>query len=67
MAHINITGTPEEVQKATNCLKKIEIKDLRKIKFCLGLQIEHLKDKIFIHQLTCTEKVLIGFYTDKAP
>lgn len=41
---INIIGTPEELSKAINCLKKeFEIKDLGRIKFCLGLQIEHLK------------------------
>ena len=41
------------------------MKDLRKTKFCLGLQIEHLADEIFIHQSTYTEKVLKRFYMDK--
>ena len=35
---INIIGTPEELQKAINCLKKeFEMKDLGRTKFCLGL------------------------------
>ena len=48
---INIIGTPEELPKAMNCLKKeFEMKDLGKTKLCLGLQIEHLDKGIFIHQ-----------------
>jgi len=50
---INIIGTPEELQKAIDCLKKeFEMKDLGKTKFCLGLQIEHLNNGIFVHQET---------------
>ena len=42
---INLIGTPEEVQKAIEYLKKeFEMKDLGKIKICLGLQIEYLVD-----------------------
>ena len=42
---INIIGTPEELPKAIDCLKKeFEMKDLEKTKFWLGLQIEHVKD-----------------------
>src|SRR5688572_4177408 len=42
------------------------MKDLGKTKFCLGLQIEHLKSGIFVHQSNYTEKVLKRFYMDKA-
>ncbi|XP_060178037.1 secreted RxLR effector protein 161-like [Lycium barbarum] len=42
------------------------MKDLGKTKFCLGLQIEHLTNGIFVHQLTYTEKVLKRFYMDKS-
>ena len=42
------------------------MKDLRKTKFCLGLQIEHLSDGIFVHQSTYTKKILNRFYMDKA-
>ena len=34
--------------------KEFGMKDLGKTKFYLGLQIEHLKDRIFIHQSTYT-------------
>ncbi|KAJ9568302.1 hypothetical protein OSB04_004268 [Centaurea solstitialis] len=40
--------------------------DLGKTKFFLGLQIEHLKNGIFIHQSAYTEKILKKFYMDKA-
>ncbi|CAH9079354.1 unnamed protein product [Cuscuta epithymum] len=42
------------------------MKDLGRTKFCLGLQIEHLKNGTFIHQSNYTEKVLKRFYMDKA-
>ena len=48
---INIIGTPKELDKAKNCLKKeFEMKDLGRTTFCLGLQIEYLKNGIFIYQ-----------------
>lgn len=35
---LNLIGTPEELLKTVSCLKnELEIKDLRKIKFCLDL------------------------------
>ena len=42
------------------------MKDLGKTKSCLGLQIEHLADEIFIHQTTCTDEILKKFYMDNA-
>jgi hypothetical protein len=64
---INIIGTPEELPKAINCLKKeFEMKDLGKTKFCLGLQIEHVKNGIFVHQEAYIAKVLKRFYMDKS-
>ncbi|XP_070015867.1 secreted RxLR effector protein 161-like [Nicotiana sylvestris] len=42
------------------------MKDLRKTKLCLGLQIEHLANGIFVHQSTYIEKVLKRFYMDGA-
>ena len=42
------------------------MKDLEKIKFCLGLQIEHCKNGKFVHQSIYTEKVLKHFYIDNA-
>ena len=64
---INLIGTPEEVQKAIEYLKKeFEMKDLGKTKICLGLQIEYLVDGVFIHQSAYTKKILKRFYMDKA-
>ena len=64
---LNIVGTPEELEKATSCLKeKFEMKDLGKTKFCLGLQIEHTKVGIFVHQSSYLEKVLKRFYMDNS-
>ena len=41
------------------------MKDLGRTRFCLGLQIEHLKDGIFMHQSTYISKILKRFYMDK--
>jgi len=39
---LNIIGTQNEIQKASNYLKgEFEMKDLGQTKYCLGLQIEH--------------------------
>ena len=42
------------------------MKDLKKTKLCLGLQIEHLTNGIFVHQSAYTKKVLKIFYMDEA-
>ena len=55
---LNIIGTPEKLSKVIEYLKKeFEMKDLKKTRFFLGLQIEHLTNEIFVHQSTYTEKV----------
>ncbi|CAN4123323.1 unnamed protein product [Withania somnifera] len=41
------------------------MKDFGKSKLCLGTQIEHLANGIFIHQSAYTEKILKRFYMDK--
>jgi len=41
------------------------MKDLRKTKFYLDLQIKNLADEILIHRSTYTEKVFKRFYIDK--
>ncbi|KAI3735382.1 hypothetical protein L6452_14878 [Arctium lappa] len=64
---LNIIGTPGELPRAIEYLKKgFEMKDLGKTKFCLGLQIEHLKGGILVHQETYIDKVLKRFYMDKS-
>ena len=67
MDDLNLIGTLEELTKATNYLKKeFEMKDLGKIRYCLGLQIEHCSNGILVHQSTYIEKVLKRFYMDKS-
>jgi hypothetical protein len=46
---LNIIGT-HEIEEASSYLKsEFEMKDLGKIKFCLGLQLEHFEGGILIH------------------
>ncbi|KAL2245081.1 UNVERIFIED_CONTAM: Retrovirus-related Pol polyprotein from transposon TNT 1-94 [Sesamum indicum] len=64
---LNIIGSPEEIRQAANYLKsEFEMKDLGTTKYCLGLQSEHTKGGIFIHQSNYIEKVLKRFHMDKA-
>ena len=64
---LNIIGTPEELSKAINCLKQeFEMKDLGRTKFFLRLQIEYLKNGIFMYEETYTTKVLKQFYMVKS-
>ena len=42
------------------------MKDIRKTKFCHGLQIEHFPTGVLVHQSTYTKKILKRFYMDKA-
>jgi hypothetical protein len=54
-------------RKAHNHLKKeFEMKDLGKINFYLGLQMEHLQTGILVHQSGYIKKVLEKFNIDKA-
>ena len=67
MDDLNLIGTPEGLLETANYLKKeFEMKDLGKTRYCLGLQIKYFSNCIFVHQSTYTEKVLKGFYMDKA-
>ncbi|WZZ32928.1 hypothetical protein YC2023_016329 [Brassica napus] len=64
---LNIIGTQNEIQKASNYLKgEFEMKDLGQTKYCLGLQIEHSQKGIFVPQSTYTKRVLKRFNMDKA-
>ena len=64
---LNIIGTENEINEATVYLKEeFEMKDLGKTKYCLGLQIEHMHNGIFVHQSNYTEKILKRFNMDKA-
>ena len=62
---LNRVGTPEELTRTTNSLKKeFEMKDLKK-KNCLNLQIEHFPNKVLVHQSTYIKKILKYFYMNK--
>ena len=41
------------------------MKNLRKTKFSIGLQIEHFPNGVLIHQSTYIKKILKRFYMDK--
>jgi hypothetical protein len=63
---LNIIGTIEDIEEAMASLKKeFEMKDLGKTKFCLGLQLEHLPEGVFVHQSTYTKRVLEKFNMGK--
>ena len=64
---LNLIGTPKEIIKTTNYLKKeFEMKDLGKTRYCLSLQFEYCLNDVLIHQSSYTEKVLKRFYMDKS-
>ncbi|CAM8943865.1 unnamed protein product [Rhodiola kirilowii] len=63
---LNIIGTSKEILEVISYLKKeFEMKDLGKTKYCLGLQIEHLQNGIFVHQSNYTKKIIKRFNMDK--
>ena len=63
---LNIIGILKEIDDARTHLKEeVEMKDHGKTKFCLGLQIEHFQDGIFVHQSNYTKKILKRFNMDK--
>jgi hypothetical protein len=45
---------------------ELEMKNLGRTKFCLGLQLEHLHMGILIHQSAYVQKILEKFNMDKA-
>ena len=64
---LNLVGTLEELTKTKKKLKnEFEMKDLKKRKFCLALQIEYFPTGILFHQTAYTKKILKRFYMDKS-
>ena len=64
---INIIGTPEELTKTVEYLKReFKVKDLGKTKLCLGLELEHKTNGIFVHQSAYTKRILEHFNMDKS-
>jgi hypothetical protein len=48
---LNIIDHAKDIDEARDHLKtEFEMKDLGKINFCLGLQLEHLQTGILVHQ-----------------
>ena len=63
MDDLNLIETLDELTKIVNYLKKeFEMKDLRKTRYCLGLQIEHCSNDILVHQSTYIDIVLKRFF-----
>ena len=64
---LNIIGNTQDIDEARNHLKtEFEMKDLGKTNFFLGLQIEHLRSGILVHQSVYVQKVLEKFNIDKS-
>jgi hypothetical protein len=62
----NIIGTTRDIEEAMAYLKtEFEMKDLGKTKLCLGLQLEHLPEGVFVHQSTYTKRALETFNMDE--
>jgi hypothetical protein len=63
----NIIGHTKDFDEARNHLKmELEMKNLGRTKFCLGLQLEHLHMGILVHQSAYVQKILEKFNMDKA-
>ena len=63
---LNLVETLEKLTRTTKYLEmEFEMKDPGKIKFCLGLQIEHFPTRVLVHQSTYIKKILKHFYMDK--
>ena len=64
---LNIIGSTRDIDEARNHLKtEFEMKDLGKVKFCLGFQLEHLPSGILVHQSAYIQKILQKFNMDKS-
>ena len=62
---MNIIRTTRDIEEASAYLKtEFEMKDLGKIKFSLGLQLEHLPEGVFVKS-TYTKRVLERFNMGK--
>ena len=63
MDDLNLIETFDELTKTVNYLKKeFEMKDLRKTRYCLSLEIEHCSNDILVHQSTYIGIVLKRFF-----
>jgi hypothetical protein len=54
---LNIIGRIQDINEARNHLTiEFKMRDLGQIKFCSGLQLEHLPTGIFVHQAAYIQK-----------
>lgn len=66
MDELNIISTYKDITNAALYLnKEFDMKDLEKTIFCLGIQVENLSLRIFVHQST-HKKNLDRFYLVKS-
>jgi hypothetical protein len=63
---LNIIGNTRDIDQARNLLKmEFEMKDLGKIKFCLGFRLEQLQSGILVHQSAYIQKIHQKLNMDK--
>jgi Reverse transcriptase (RNA-dependent DNA polymerase) len=59
-------GLLKDIEKTIKLLKnEFEMKDFGVTKLCLGMQIEHFHNGIFVHQSNYIQKMLKHFNMDK--
>ena len=67
MDDLNIIGTPNMCKFSQDILMKtFDMKCLGPTTYCLGLQVQHTHNGIFLHQQTYVQKVLKLFHMDEA-
>lgn len=63
MYDLNMVGTHDDITNVVNYLKiEFEMIDIAETKFSLGILVEHLFSRIFVHHSTYTKKVLDRLY-----
>ena len=64
---LNLVGTLEEFTRTAKYLKKkFELKDLRKTKNFIGIQIKNFPIGVLVHQPAYTKKILKRFHINEA-
>jgi hypothetical protein len=64
---LNIIGHTKDIDEAQDHLNtEFKMKDLGRIKFFIGLQLEHIQTGILMHQSIYVQKILKKFNMDKA-
>jgi hypothetical protein len=64
---LNNNGHMQDINEAKNHLTmEFEMKDSGQTKFCLGLRLEHLPTRIFVHQAAYIQKISEKFNMHKS-